>query len=367
VPQSEGPYGDGVPGSPTRLFATAIPGIGTLLVEELADMPLPRVSSTIEHDGRNDIVIFTVRAGSLKKLPGTRLSEDVYIEVARVDDVPSLAALVDGLWRPRRVAVALDERRTLVGALAARPTFRVVARVLSERMAQRSHLRDHLTRAIAADQPRWRVADPADLEFWVLETAPRRFRLGLRVTGSDARQHGHRREERRGALRPTVAAAMVRLAGPPRGRLVDLCCGAGTIVGEAETAGWAATGADIDADALSAARANLGRHAAPLLRADAAAIPLKPAAVTAVVSNLPFGRQYSPRGRLAVWYGAVLDEVSRVLSAGGRAVLLASPSPLQAALARRPSLVQTRAVPIRLLGSAPGIVVLERSDRSPPA
>jgi len=356
-----------VPGSPTRLFATAIPGIGTLLVDELADMPLPRVSSTVEHDGRNDIVTFTVRAGSLRELPAPRLSEDLYIEVARVDDVPSLTALIGGLWRPRRVAVALEERRGLVGALAARPTFRVVARVRSERMAQRRDVRDHLTRAIAADQPRWRVADPADLEFWVLETAPRRFRLGLRVTGRNARQHGHRDEERRGALRPTVAAAMVRLAGPPRGTLIDLCCGAGTIVGEANAAGWSAIAADIDAGALSAARANVGRRGAPLLRADATAAPMKPATVAAVVSNLPFGRQYSPRAPLAVWYGAVLDEVSRVLAVGGRAVLLASPSPMGAALARRPWPVQARAVPIRLLGSAAGIAVLERSDRSPPA
>ena len=49
-----------MPGSPTRLFATAIPGIGTLLVNELADMPLPRVSSTVEHDGRTGYADFEV-------------------------------------------------------------------------------------------------------------------------------------------------------------------------------------------------------------------------------------------------------------------------------------------------------------------
>jgi hypothetical protein len=44
-----------------------------------------------------------------------------------------------------------------------------------------------------------------------------RIVAGLRLTSIHMRQHGGREAERRGALRPTVAAAMVMLAGEPAG------------------------------------------------------------------------------------------------------------------------------------------------------
>src|SRR5947207_2101289 len=62
---------------------------------------------------------------------------------------------------------------------------------------------------------------------------------------------------REGALRPTVANAMVRIAGEPSGILLDPCCGSGTILGEAVAAGWEVRGSDIDPDAVQIARKNV--------------------------------------------------------------------------------------------------------------
>ena len=55
------------------------------------------------------------------------------------------------------------------------------------RAAQRNgltqqELRDVLTQVVAAQRPRWRSGDPAQVELWALEVAPRQFRLGVRVT-----------------------------------------------------------------------------------------------------------------------------------------------------------------------------------------
>jgi 23S rRNA G2445 N2-methylase RlmL len=67
---------------------------------------------------------------------------------------------------------------------------------------------------------------------WVVEYQPGKIVAGLRVSDLRMRQHEGRDIERSGALRPTVAAAMVHLAGKPDGILLDPC-GSGTILAEA--------------------------------------------------------------------------------------------------------------------------------------
>ena len=66
----------------------------------------------------------------------------------------------------------------------------------------------------------------------MVEYQPGKIVAGLRVSDLRMRQHEGRDIERSGALRPTVAAAMVHLAGKPDGILLDPC-GSGTILAEA--------------------------------------------------------------------------------------------------------------------------------------
>ena len=80
---------------------------------------------------------------------------------------------------------------------------------------------------------------------------------GLRLSDATMRQRDGRSVEREGALRPTVARAMVRLAGAAEGTLLDPCAGAGTILAEARAVGWSVQGRDIDPGAVAAARANV--------------------------------------------------------------------------------------------------------------
>ncbi|MQA17753.1 MAG: methyltransferase domain-containing protein, partial [Pseudonocardiaceae bacterium] len=89
-----------------------------------------------------------------------------------------------------------------------------------------------------------------------------------------------RAAERHGALRPVVAAAMVRLAGDAPGSLLDPCCGTGTIVAEALGAGWDAHGCDIDPDAVKTAHDNV--PTATIDRADALDLPYADASFDAV-------------------------------------------------------------------------------------
>jgi 23S rRNA G2445 N2-methylase RlmL len=153
--------------------------------------------------------------------------------------------------------------------------------------------------------------------------------------------------ERAGALRPTVAAAMVRLAGDPGDALLDPCCGSGTILREALRAGWStACGADIDPDAVDSARRNAPD--ARLLVSDARRIGLAAQSVGACASNVPFGRQYPVPGDAGAWLRDVLAEMTRVTRAGSRVVLLAPAVGADLIPAR---LRNTDRFPIRLLGT----------------
>ena len=130
-------------------------------------------------------------------------------------------------------------------------TFRVIARVLRENSFLRTELRNALGQTISRDKPRWRLGDPAQIEVWISEYKAGQFVAGLRLSDASMRQHGGRLIERPGALRPTVAAMMVRLAGEAGDALLDPCRGSGTILSEAVAVGWSSvTGCDLDPAAV---------------------------------------------------------------------------------------------------------------------
>lgn len=324
-----------------------MPGLGPLLRQELAERLGPASVGDVEHDGRSDVVPF---AASPDAEVATPLAEDVFVELGTGDAAAPLSRLVGQLWSAGRYDAALATIAPRLGRLGPRPGFRVVTRLRDERGFQRTELRDALTVAVLRERPRWRPADPAPIELWALQTRPRQVRLGVRLSDRRMRQRAGRRVERPGALRPVVAAAMVRLAGAGGGRpLLDPCCGTGTIVAEAMAAGRRAIGADVARDAVKAARENLGPGTA-LLVADLAALPFPRASVSAVVSNLPFGRRY-PVERPEAWLRRAFAEFDRVVTPGGAVVVLAPASPAFTAAVLRPRPARLRArYELRLLG-----------------
>lgn len=360
------------PVSGTRAFATAVAGIGPLLAGELAGRPGAVVGDS-GFDGRSDVVLLELPVPAGLDPSGLLLAEDLFVEVGRTlrADGDEARWIAGRIWRPARVRQALaawSGSRPVPEAL----TFRVVVRVLQERSFLRTDLRRELTTAIRRDQPGWRPADPARLEVWVTEYRPGRFLAGLRLSDAALRQHDGRRVERPGALRPTVAAAMVRLAGPPppdgpAGRfagptdpagptdLLDPCCGSGTILAEAVRAGWHPRGADIDPAAVGVARRNV--EGVPVQAADARDLDLPAGSVAACVSNLPFGQRFAVPGDPDVWLRRVLAEMARVTRGGGRVVVLTPRLPRQVL----PSgLVLVERHPLRLLGTRTTIWACER-------
>jgi 23S rRNA G2445 N2-methylase RlmL len=179
----------------------------------------------------------------------------------------------------------------------------------------------------------WKPAEEnASVEVWLTIRGATAV-CGLRLSDKTMRHRAYKVEHLPASLRPTVAAAMVRLAGAGPGEIVlDPMCGAGTILAEQielsklRKAGrievW---GGDRDMNMIRAAASNLHRVGpAILIHWDATRLPLGSAQVDRVVSNPPFGKQLSTPEEIGPLYRNALRECNRVLKPGGRAVFLVS-------------------------------------------
>jgi 23S rRNA G2445 N2-methylase RlmL len=307
-------------------------------------------------DGLSDIVFFEADRDGRAYALASRLVEDVFAEIGRASRAagPGAAAVASMAWQPDAVQRGLSVWADEVRPLAASMTFQIIGRVLSEARFRRKDLRRALAHLIARDKPRWRFVQIGISEFHVGQ-----YVTGLRLSDSGTRQHGARDASRQGGLPPTLAFAMVDLAGAPGrvGRtLLDPCCGAGTVLAEALAAGWAAEGTDIDAAAVEAAARNA--PGATVQLGDARELLLPDDYVAACVSSLPSGRQLRRPGGWQDWAAAALAEMSRVTRTGGSVVLLAPELPKPAIPA---TLRLRRQVPVRPTGAKATIWVFRRA------
>ena len=135
--------------------------------------------------------------------------------------------------------------------------------------------------------------------------------------------------DRPGALNATVASVMASLVRPrPNERVLNLCCGSGTLMIERLGLGAAGsvTGVDVSPDALQCADVNLRaaghRAAASLARADCARLPLPDNSIDTITADLPFGMLQDGSGDIASLYRSALAESARVATRNGSLVVI---------------------------------------------
>lgn len=214
-----------------------------------------------------------------------------------------------------------------------RPTYHIVCQMQGEHGYRRTDAREALIAGLAGVIPHgWRYHNEnAWLEIWLTISGPTAV-CGVRLSDRTMRHRTYKLEHIAASLRPTVAAAMVRLAGIGPGMTVlDPMCGAGTILAEALTVARQRSkgghirviGGDIDPNAVFVASQNLEQVGpVDLARWDATRLPLATASVDRIISNPPFGKQLSSLEAIGPLYEAAAAEWNRVLKPGGRAVLL---------------------------------------------
>lgn len=311
-----------------RYYCQTLPGLETITASEI-DATLPEAVVGQTAPG----VVHFAYQGHPAALLRLGTAEDVFALVAR----GRLDLERSGLGQAEAMVAAAEGLEGALNALRlARPqkvrqvTFRVVVqRPTGRHDYVRPELGRRVGRALARRFSRWRQVDEGGtLEVWVLQRGADTT-IGLRLSDRSMRHRTYKRANLAASLRPVLARAMVLRCRPEDGDVfLDPMCGAGTILAERGEHGryGCLLGGDIRAEALAAARANIGPRYRPigLHRWDATRLPLPDASVTRVVCNLPFGVRIGRGADLPALYRAFLAEVRRVLPAGGRAVLLAS-------------------------------------------
>jgi 23S rRNA G2445 N2-methylase RlmL len=217
----------------------------------------------------------------------------------------------------------------------------------------------------------WKPAEEnAAVEVW-LTIQEASAVCGLRLSDRTMRHRTYKLEHRPASLRPTVAAAMVRLAEiRPRHVVLDPMCGVGTILAEHLVAReqiraekgvtW---GADLEFAAVRSAAGNLRRLGQlTLFQGDARHLPLPPASVDRIVSNPPFGKQLSDPEAIVPLYHGMVAEYDRILRPGGLAVLLVSAVSVLRSAALAVGWKPVRQVRFRVLGQNAVICVWQKGS-----
>jgi 23S rRNA G2445 N2-methylase RlmL len=357
-------------------YALVVPGLEAIAAEEVR----ARLGGEVKRTERG-VIVFRVAEvdASLLRL---RTTEDVFLLAWGTDQLSYRSDAPEQIRRwTRREANWANLFRVFEHAVPRsrlKPTYRLVAQMTGEHGFRRKDARDALAEGLAGKlPPGWRYAEEnAAVEIWLTIHGATAV-CGLRLSDRTMRHRTYKTEHLPASLRPTVAAAMVRLAEIHSGdRVLDPMCGAGTILGEAlyvlrprhrRGSGEEADaiplvwGGDMDFNSLHAARANLARLGPVFLaRWDARRLPLADVSMDRIVSNPPFGKQLSRPQDIAPLYRSMVLEYDRVLRPGGRGVLLvADLDPLEDAL-RAVSWRRQRLHRLRVLGQQAFLTVWQK-------
>lgn len=296
------------PPNPQQLLLVTVPGLETVAAAELTEL-------------RPDAVLSAAPV---------ELSGFVDARLEFGDDLLGLTT-VQHLIELRGTARggALDDVKALVSAaefpeLAAARSFRVTA----ERHGDHEFNRVDVQRAAGGILHR-RYGTSVDLEEFELEvhvhvSGPHLF-AGIRRTPHSLDRRIRRAANLRSALKPTVAAAMLRLVGAHRGegRLLDPMCGTATIPVEAKRVNprLEVAASDWDPPTLEIARGTVANHELEIdvRQVDARALAASyPGRFHYIVTDLPYGvRQAKHAGRAAL-YSDLLASFREVLGDAGR-------------------------------------------------
>lgn len=350
-------------------IAHVVPGLEAVAEREIveargADGPF-RVLR--EFDQRTSLLIFRY-GGSPAALLGLGTVEDVFALAAESGVVPSsragLTMVRAAVARGPGFGAALERAFTVRPRRRGKTTFRVIARKSGEHAFRRVDLQRAVELGVLDRLPAWRlVEDDAQIEVWV-SLVGAELVVGIRLSDRSMRQREYRNASLPAALKPTVAHAMVRLSEPREDDVVlDPMCGSGTILIERARAARyrLLLGGDSDEAAVMAARDNIGPRYKPieLRRWDARQLPLEDASVSAIITNLPFGKQIGTPEENRTLYPALLAEWVRVLRDGGRMVLLTGDKTLlRRAVQQQRRLTMVRQMPVVVRGYRATLMVV---------
>jgi tRNA (guanine6-N2)-methyltransferase len=360
-------------------YAMTLPGLESVAEEEIVETLGGEVKRTAP-----GLVVFRLPQID-ERLLQLRTTEDVFLLAWGTDKLTRRAADLERVRHWTAHDVDWNQLLRIHHAVRpkprSKPTYHLVVQMSGEHGYRRTDARAALAEGLSGKLPAsWRPAEEnAAVEVWLTIDGNTAF-SGLRLSDRTMRHRRYKLEHLPASLRPTIAAAMVRLAELRPGMVVlDPMCGAGTILAEVleeirrkprnpvfpKKPGFCVWGGDIERSAVRAAAGNLRRlGSAVLARWDARDLPLPDASMDRLICNPPFGKQLSRPELVGPLYRCLLREWDRVLHPYGRAVLLVSDIDALNEAAAMVGWKRLRALRIRVLGQPAGISVWKKGNLS---
>jgi len=311
--------------SPKNLpcFALTTCGLEATSAKELAMLPQVSINSISYRR------ISATCSGSLATLCSLRTVDDVFLEIATWMDIGRSRR---SLARLRQLGACLDLHTAAACCARLRPVrmppaFSLTVSFVGKRTYTSEEIKAVLAYEIERKHRGWtyqqddRTADLNVRVFLEHDVAA----VGVRLTKAALHDRWYQQVHLPAALKPSVAATLVLLAQTTSTtRVLDPCCGSGTILIEAALQGASVCGGDRSPRAVAAARANVAAAGvkASVHQWDTTALPIATAAMDLVITNLPWGRQVPVDEDLSSLYERIFAQMRRVLAPSGRLVVL---------------------------------------------
>jgi tRNA (guanine6-N2)-methyltransferase len=336
-----------------RIFALTTRSLEAISTAEIASHPGVKITETAYRR------VAAEYDGSLAPLLNLRTVDDLYLDLATWTNVghtrDTLAAIQE--WSAELDLIPAVQACIKVRPISQSPLFSVTTSFVGKRNYSTDEIKTAVATGITANNGWTYTLDDrqADLNIRVFIEHEIAY-VGVRLSKSPLHERSYKQIQRPGSLKPPVAAAMLHLAKVlPAMKLLDPCCGAGTILIEGAQMGAVCIGGDLAKEAVEAAwtNANLAEITIDIRQWDAQALPLLDQSVDRVVTNLPWGRQINVDAELGGFYRRVCTEIERVLKPGGRVAILTSTPHLLRFDQLKPDL----AIEISLFGQTPTIAL----------
>ena len=352
------------------LYAHVQPGLESVAADEI----IRDLQGDVKRTERG-VVVFRLRSIDADVLK-LRTTEDIYLMAWGTNSLSFKAGDLETIkkWTankpdwPQLFRIHHSIRPKIKG----KPTFHLVAQMTGEHGYRRVDALDAMADGLHGIIPvGWVPAEEnAWLEIWMTINGKTAV-SGLRLSDRTMRHRTYKTDHVAASLRPTVAAAMVRLAGiAPAMTVLDPMCGAGTILAEAvalceqrRMRDVKYLGGDIDPNAIFCTKQNLGnRGENAIQRWDAMELPLTGESVDRIVCNPPFGKQLSSPELIPDLYMDCAKEWDRVLKPGGRAVLLAAEQDELRTAVKPFAWRATKEIKVRVLGQSAVLSVWQKPE-----
>ena len=305
-----------------RFFAVTTRGLENVSANELSRLP----GVTVEQITYRRV--FASCGDSLASLLSLRTVDDIFIHVATWQGVERARRALS-ILREESAQLNLNPAVEIckqVRKIYSPPTYSVTANFVGKRNYNTDEIKQACASGIVESHG-WVYSEDdsdADLNVRIFIEGDTAI-VGLRLAARSLSKRSYKKEHVLGSLKPAVAAALLQLANVTANiRVLDPCCGAGTILIEAKSYGAEACGGDSSQHAVMAARLNAAQAGVDvdIHQWNARVLPLLDKSVDRVVSNLPWGRAVTIESSLPTLYQGISEEIERILQPGGQTVLL---------------------------------------------